>query len=336
MKARLCPFFIFAILVMPSAPLLASGKIYIYDLRKECGYYFRSPRELLDSEVKCSKNNISGAAILNGSIISRDNFFDPADVSDFKKLNTWTIQDVKHRNYKWTPRYESSMKLLKYKTVPALKKNKNDLIIASLIEGVWKDPFCAMDEETMDEKDKEVAKECMQLPYIDMSGLRSGTFECWDAMFYGEGTFGVNMTLCNRVAPKHKFGLLSSWQANLIKSLIIVRPGDELATKKLPSFDCSGKLSAIEKMICESEELPPVDVKLARTWTKIMERIDKSKDEKERQRLIKEQRAWLKEREKCGDHGCLLNMYTERAAKLCTWSDESVAQGLLKGVCDEI
>lgn len=73
------------------------------------------------------------------------------------------------------------------------------------------------------------------------------------------------------------------------------------------SFDCSAKLSTVEKLICSNQPLSDLDTALALAYTKA-KTIAHNKDY-----LKKDQRSWIKEiRDSCNEANCLYIAYKER------------------------
>ena len=67
----------------------------------------------------------------------------------------------------------------------------------------------------------------------------------------------------------------------------------------VPSFSCSGKLSAVETLICHDAELAGLDVEVAQAYRNKIQGLQG----KARQQLIAAQRAWLKQRADCASKG---------------------------------
>jgi uncharacterized protein len=76
------------------------------------------------------------------------------------------------------------------------------------------------------------------------------------------------------------------------------------------SFDCGKATTKVEKLICSDAELSKLDEKLAETYNNV------SKDEQGVELLKREQRTWLKERNRCTNVLCLRDRYQQRIAKL--------------------
>ena len=82
-----------------------------------------------------------------------------------------------------------------------------------------------------------------------------------------------------------------------------------LTTVQAASFDCEKASSVIEKIICESTKLSALDEDLDRVYKAVQ---SKSTHE-EMQRLISDQRRWLKDtRNACDDEPCLMQAYSSR------------------------
>jgi uncharacterized protein len=77
------------------------------------------------------------------------------------------------------------------------------------------------------------------------------------------------------------------------------------------SFDCKKAGNKIERAICQDPEISMLDEELSKAYKVVRER------EKE---IVKEQRAWLKIRNKCADTACLKKTYSERVAYLVSRS----------------
>ena len=80
------------------------------------------------------------------------------------------------------------------------------------------------------------------------------------------------------------------------------------------SFDCKKAGNNIERAICQDPEISMLDEELSKVY-KIVRMKEKE--------VVKEQRAWLKIRNKCADSACLKRIYSERIAEL-------VSRGALK------
>lgn len=78
-----------------------------------------------------------------------------------------------------------------------------------------------------------------------------------------------------------------------------------------PSFDCAKVLTGPERLICSSQELAELDVRLGQLYRQA---INVSPD---KEALKNEQIAWRKsERDGCADSACILNAYRRRITEL--------------------
>lgn len=75
------------------------------------------------------------------------------------------------------------------------------------------------------------------------------------------------------------------------------------------SFDCSKAASATEKRICASARLSSMDTQLTTLYQQLAVGADAAA-------WRDDQRAWLRERDQCGDTACLARMYSERLVVL--------------------
>lgn len=74
-----------------------------------------------------------------------------------------------------------------------------------------------------------------------------------------------------------------------------------------PSFDCQKASTQVERLICSSDELATLDVKMVQAYTRLM-KIYPGRDS-----LRSDQRSWLKnERSACKDTACLKRVITAR------------------------
>lgn len=79
-----------------------------------------------------------------------------------------------------------------------------------------------------------------------------------------------------------------------------------------PSFDCGGRISAVESMICDDPHLAKMDALLARTYESV--RADADADG--RAELLTGQREFLLERNQCADVECIEDAYAKRLSEL--------------------
>lgn len=76
------------------------------------------------------------------------------------------------------------------------------------------------------------------------------------------------------------------------------------------SFDCAKATTSIEKMICADGPLSKLDTQLGEVYTSALGRAS------DPAALRQEQRAWLKERNRCKDTACLIDQYQRRLDEL--------------------
>ncbi|MFD1559309.1 lysozyme inhibitor LprI family protein [Paraburkholderia silviterrae] len=86
---------------------------------------------------------------------------------------------------------------------------------------------------------------------------------------------------------------------------VLLTPGVAAAA----SFDCSKAASATEKRICASPRLSSLDTQLTALYQKRAAGADAAA-------WRDDQRAWLRERDQCGDAACLARVYSERLVVL--------------------
>lgn len=75
-------------------------------------------------------------------------------------------------------------------------------------------------------------------------------------------------------------------------------------------FDCKRATIDVEKLICSNEQLSALDESLNRQFREAVERAD------DRSSLVKDQKAWIQERNRCVDSKCLQMAYENRQASL--------------------
>lgn len=75
-------------------------------------------------------------------------------------------------------------------------------------------------------------------------------------------------------------------------------------------FDCKNATSNVEKLICADEQLSELDEALNRQFREALEKAG------DRKSLVKQQQAWIKERNKCVDAMCLQTAYKNRQTSL--------------------
>src|SRR5262249_52382773 len=85
---------------------------------------------------------------------------------------------------------------------------------------------------------------------------------------------------------------------------------------KAASFDCKKAASRVEHLICDDGDLNSFDSQIEGAYLGALDRSNDPSHVKETQR------AWLKERDGCGDAKCMAAAYQRRIAVLSELSDE--------------
>lgn len=75
-------------------------------------------------------------------------------------------------------------------------------------------------------------------------------------------------------------------------------------------FDCKNAKSSVEKLICADEQLSELDEALNRQFREALKKTG------DRKSFVKEQQAWIRERNKCVDAECLQKAYKNRQMSL--------------------
>jgi uncharacterized protein len=121
--------------------------------------------------------------------------------------------------------------------------------------------------------------------------------------------------LCSFQKPSSKFASLNSWQAHLIKSLVIHSDDNPTTINKpSPSFDCTQARTMVEKTICKDVHISSLDATLTANYKQAQAANTGAKH----QQLLDGQRAWLKQRNACKTAECLADSYTRRIEDLCS------------------
>lgn len=80
-----------------------------------------------------------------------------------------------------------------------------------------------------------------------------------------------------------------------------------------PAYTCKDSKSASELVVCQNQELAVLDIRLNATYSGVQSRMT----EAELKTFRDQQRAWVKERDKCGaDSGCIKALYVSRIQQL--------------------
>ena len=92
--------------------------------------------------------------------------------------------------------------------------------------------------------------------------------------------------------------------------LLLLMAGSSFAQ---PSFDCGKASNAVEHAICADPELAALDLEMSAIYSQKRAAVDGSTAE----RLVADQRAWMRRRSRCGgDAACLMTQMRERIAEL--------------------
>ena len=84
-------------------------------------------------------------------------------------------------------------------------------------------------------------------------------------------------------------------------------------TANAASFDCKKAKSEVEKMICADAELSILDEHLSDLYRNILKSTAKPEDQ---DRIRREQKLWLRERDKCFTAPCVASQYNDRQLAL--------------------
>jgi uncharacterized protein YecT (DUF1311 family) len=94
------------------------------------------------------------------------------------------------------------------------------------------------------------------------------------------------------------------------------QPESRVATKSYPSFDCATNQGEDEIAICRSLKLAALDLELDITYRRLRSTLS----QQEAVQLRDDQRAWLRQRQKCcRSESCLANSYEARIGQLQHW-----------------
>lgn len=77
-------------------------------------------------------------------------------------------------------------------------------------------------------------------------------------------------------------------------------------------FDCAKAASAVEKSICSNGSLSELDSRLSHLYRDTLAEVSG----RDAERVKNDQRAWIKERNRCGDDKCLADSYSKRIEEL--------------------
>lgn len=111
-------------------------------------------------------------------------------------------------------------------------------------------------------------------------------------------------------AYSYPFSIYPTWLKSLAAVsffVLMLLSGATLAA----SFDCDKAHTSTEKSICATPGLSSMDELLASDYQHALDVVE------DKEALIAAQRAWLKERDRCGeDSGCILSVYQKRLKEL--------------------
>jgi uncharacterized protein YecT (DUF1311 family) len=90
------------------------------------------------------------------------------------------------------------------------------------------------------------------------------------------------------------------------------------------SFECHGRLSLVESLICADPELSTADDEMAELYRSVLRRSDADTGGQ----LKVDQRSWLLARNACKSKECLVGRYADRAAQLREYRADRGGSGL--------
>ena len=93
-------------------------------------------------------------------------------------------------------------------------------------------------------------------------------------------------------------------------------------------FDCKKASTDVEKMICADKQLNKLDSVMMENFKTLNQNNIGDNQKKD---LLKTQKAWLSERNRCSDQTCLKSMYLDRLDKMCDYAN--VVSGAWWGEC---
>jgi len=138
-------------------------------------------------------------------------------------------------------------------------------------------------------------------------------FERWAYVKYNQKTLEYETEL----EQPHENGVTTICRVDSWPEYMKTRvpPGFEnIINSPEPSFDCKKANNQVEKMICANGYITKLDIYLADNFLRIKMAITSPEQEK----LVADQRKWLKQRNSCKTEECLINAYRTRLKELCT------------------
>jgi uncharacterized protein YecT (DUF1311 family) len=290
-------------LLIGSWSYTALAQEYVYDLKAECGLYFHSSHKFSipsPQERMCillQEDSEDGIEFM-GAIF-------PLESTHIKQ---WLPDKDKRGDLEIYQRYKSvaiekNGIIQEAIQVTALNKTSKDRLIVTRLrftkpcdKASIKYKKCQEDQERFTELQ-----------------------ECWDGIFFSDMS-KVAMrveALCSHHDDRRsqQFASLDSWQAKLIKSMVLATTGESHSSslKPKPSFDCAKASSQAEKTICADAVLSRLDAALSTNYRdKALSGLGKSKT-----RFTADQRAWFKQRNTCKTADCLRKSYILRIGQIC-------------------
>jgi hypothetical protein len=114
--------------------------------------------------------------------------------------------------------------------------------------------------------------------------------------------------------------------SEVLSQFIQGEEGGEVTYKT--SFDCSGNLANVEKLICSNPSIANLDLELSQKFELL----------KSNQDFVVSQREWIRERNRCQDVTCLYNIYQNRLKALqydVTTSQDNVSYEIARKLANE-
>lgn len=112
---------------------------------------------------------------------------------------------------------------------------------------------------------------------------------------------------------------LASAASLVASSRTAARGGPQLQKTYNPSFDCGKRLTNVERMICQSEELAALDRALSDRYFELKEQVSKA----EWKLIMNSQRQFLLQRGRCAHEECVKNTYVAQSRLLDRFDDGS-------------
>ncbi|MDR1461660.1 MAG: hypothetical protein LBI68_00715 [Azoarcus sp.] len=126
----------------------------------------------------------------------------------------------------------------------------------------------------------------------------------------------ITEVIYRKNAKGHFLPLMCTWQyrdekIESVSCLVALASGSSKYIK--PSFNCTMTHLEADKIVCSSKVLSNLDATLAKNYVQIKSHTTR----KNRQQLLVDQRAWLKQRNICQTAECLRESYTLRIGQIC-------------------